>query len=243
MKKKRTTARGAASIEPAFSQAARVCIIADPADPVAGSLPARWAAKELEAALAESLTYYRNARAFWAELADRAKSVYKPDIAIGEYPVIRGHWADRLPAIDEDIAFMAGVPARTVSSGAAQQENVRHAINEAKARPMRADSTCRHGKPEGFEHGKPLGIDVYCAKTPASVRIYYRHVNHAERFEKVEMRRKGKKFHALIPAAYTDTVYPIQYYFELIGGPEKAWLYPGLGKDLTTQPYFVLRKQ
>src|SRR6185369_15497714 len=55
-------------------------------------------------ALDESLKAYRAARAAWAELANRAKSVYISDITVGENPQLRGHWLDRLPAIDADIA-------------------------------------------------------------------------------------------------------------------------------------------
>jgi hypothetical protein len=53
----------------------------------------------------------------------------------------------------------------------------------------------------------------------------------------------GKQFLAKIPAAYTDTQYPLQYYFELKEGPKSAWMYPGFNKELTNQPYFVVRKR
>src|ERR1700682_5769264 len=39
---------------------------------------------------------------------------------------------------------------------------------------------------------------------------------------------------------YTDSQYPLQYYFELRQGPESAWLYPGFADNLTGQPYFVV---
>jgi hypothetical protein len=45
-----------------------------------------------------------------------------------------------------------------------------------------------------------------------------------------------------IPADYTDTPYPLQYYFELSNASGQAWLYPGLGPTLTDQPYFLLRQ-
>jgi hypothetical protein len=49
-------------------------------------------------------------------------------------------------------------------------------------------------------------------------------------------------YRASIPAAYTDSPYPLQYYFELRTGPGTAWLYPGLGTNLAAQPYFVVRE-
>src|SRR5207245_2289876 len=52
-------------------------------------------------ALEESLKAYRAARASWEELANRAK-VYVSDITVGELQHLRGHWRDRLPAMDAD---------------------------------------------------------------------------------------------------------------------------------------------
>jgi hypothetical protein len=55
------------------------------------------------------------------------------------------------------------------------------------------------------------------------------------------MKKSGKHFKAKVPADYTDSQYPLQYYFEIIE-PKNAWLYPGFSQDLTNQPYFVVRK-
>jgi hypothetical protein len=54
------------------------------------------------------------------------------------------------------------------------------------------------------------------------------------------MRLNGAKAEASIPASYIDSVFPIQYYFELRTN-QRAWLYPGLNADLNNQPYFVVR--
>jgi hypothetical protein len=72
--------------------------------------------------------------------------------------------------------------------------------------------------------------------------MYYRHVNQAERFESVEMPLQGGAYRASIPAAYTDSPYPLQYYFEVKEFAGKAWLYPGFAADLANQPYYVVRR-
>jgi hypothetical protein len=156
--------------------------------------------------------------------------------------VQRGHWLDRLPAIDEDIALMAKKLEQTQSSTVAQQDNVRFAIQEVTGRPVRPFTVCHHIQPEQFKAGESLGIELSIEKAIESVRLYYRHVNHAERYETVEMQLTDKIYRASIPADYTKSQYPLQYYFELREGPEKAWLYPGFTADLTNQPYFVVRK-
>jgi hypothetical protein len=71
--------------------------------------------------------------------------------------------------------------------------------------------------------------------------MYYRPVNQAERYQTVEMHGQATRFAAEIPGNYTNSPYPLQYYFELRRGPASAWLYPGLGPELMDQPYYVVR--
>ena len=94
-------------------------------------------------ALEESIKYYRKAKNFWTDLAFQAKDVYKSDITVGENEVLRGHWQDRLPAIDEDIVFMSDLLGQTKSSGVAQKENVRISIQKAMERPVRPSAGSR----------------------------------------------------------------------------------------------------
>ncbi len=193
-------------------------------------------------ALELSLKTYQKARDFWIKLANIARDIYKHDITIGELDVIRGHWLDRLPAIDEDIDLMRKILEQTPSSKASQQDNVRLAIQEAMGRPKRDSAICHHNQPKHFKTGVPLVLKLSTEKVIGSVWLYYRHVNQAERFKTEEMQRMGKSFRATIPADYTNSLYPLQYYFELREKPESAWLYPGLSANLTQQPYYAVRK-
>lgn len=190
-------------------------------------------------ALEESLTAYRAARATWEELANRAK-VYISDITVGELQHLRGHWLDRLPAMDADIALMARKLVEA-KPGAARPE-VADAIREAVGRPQRVRIACRHTPPARFRPGQPLNLELTVAKKPASVRVYYRHVNHAERYESSEMQGRERSYRATIPAGYTDSPYPLEYYFEVSTEPGRATLYPGFAADLNNQPYFVVRR-
>jgi hypothetical protein len=49
-------------------------------------------------------------------------------------------------------------------------------------------------------------------------------------------------YSATIPATYTDTPYPIQYYFEVKLSATAATIYPGFGAELAGQPYFAVRR-
>jgi hypothetical protein len=193
-------------------------------------------------ALEESVRYYRKARDFWAELSVRSGVVYKPDITIGENPVIRGHWRDRLPAIDEDIAFMVSLLEQIPSNTGARKDTVKLAVQEATGRPVRIKASIKHSQPEGYNAGNPMTIEISIDRKPSAVLMHYRHVNHAERYETSEMIFTGTGYQATISATFTDSEYPIQYYFELREGSNKAWLYPGFNPDLTNQPYFILRR-
>jgi hypothetical protein len=72
--------------------------------------------------------------------------------------------------------------------------------------------------------------------------MHYRHVNQAESYETAPMVRDGNALTAEIPGRYSDSPYPLQYYFELRRDAGAAWLYPGFAADLSNQPYFVVRQ-
>jgi hypothetical protein len=102
--------------------------------------------------------------------------------------------------------------------------------------------SCRHNPPDAFVPKQELAVAVKIAQgtEPVTARLHYRHVNQAERYVTAELQQLGDEYRTAIPAAYTDSPYPIQYYFELRQGPQKAWLYPGFNPELTNQPYFVV---
>ncbi len=191
------------------------------------------------AALELAVKYYRAARSTWAELAEKGR-VYQSDITVGEEPQLRGHWLDRLPAMDKDIAALeeklkSAAPGAVDGLAAA-------AIKLALAKPQRAPVECRHTPPSTFRAGQPIPLTISTRQSLASVRLYYRHVNQGERYQETPMQAAGGVYTATIPAAYTDTQYPIQYYFELRFDAASAALYPGLGPDLVRQPYFAVRR-
>ena len=98
----------------------------------------------------------------------------------------------------------------------------------------------------GFEPGQPVTIGLRIQPTveglPISVRLHYRHVNQAEPYRVAGMAGGDEAYSATIPGDYTDSAYPLQYFFELRRGSTQAWLYPGLSKDLANQPYLVIRR-
>lgn len=191
-------------------------------------------------ALEEALKAYRTAREAWAEIVARTKDVYMADITVGEARHLRGHWADRLKSIDADIA---AIEAKLESAKPAQTDGpIAHAIAEALGRPQGRAVAERHTPPARFQPGRSLPVEFAAEKDYASVLLHYRRVNHAERWRNEPMQSEGRLWRSTIPSDYTQTPYPLQYYFEMKDAPESAALYPGFGEQLTGQPYFVVRK-
>lgn len=178
----------------------------------------------------QALAEYRKARDVWASMAQRAKGIYLPDVTYGRTPNRRGHWLDRLPAIETDLAAMQTAiqrPAGTASTVVLE-------------RPPRMAARCTHTSPASFTPGKPFSVSLLLADAPSSARLHYRHVNHAERWQSVDMQRADQTCVASIPADYTNSQFSLQYYFELRQGPGSAAMYPGLNAELANQPYFVV---
>ncbi|MBI3210248.1 MAG: hypothetical protein HYZ37_15285 [Candidatus Solibacter usitatus] len=146
-----------------------------------------------------------------------------------------------MPAIDADIAALE--KKLNDAKPGAEQDRVARAIKDALGRPNRPAVSARHSGPKSFQRTKALQLEISFAGKPSAVRLYYRHVNQAERYESVDMEDRGGRFLAAIPAAYTATPFPIAYYFEVTTGANARVLYPGLGPDLIQQPYYVVRME
>lgn len=194
-----------------------------------------------QTALREAINKYRQARDAWAEFAEVARNAYQPDITIGEYFLLRGHWLDRLPLIDDDIARLEEKLAAT-ENAAAPDEHVSACIQAALGRPRRTTIAARHEPPSNFRPGQPVTVELTPDRAPRAVRLVYRHVNHAERYETLPMEADGGQFRAVIPADYTESPYPLVYYFEVDPASGDTSLYPGFEPDLANQPYFVVRQ-
>ena len=175
------------------------------------------------------------------ELAEEARGVYAADLSVSDKLSERGQWIDRLAGIDEDIARMEARAAATVA--VSDDQRVRGAVAGALATVARLPAPCTHTPPAGFTPRAAVPLELRIAGGGAeAVRCHYRHVNQAERFMTLAMEKEGSVHRASIPAAYTDSPYPLQYYFTLSKEGSPASMHPGLGSERMSQPYFVLRR-
>jgi hypothetical protein len=195
------------------------------------------------AAKAGALRLYRSAREAWAGVVDVTKGVYASDVSYGDGPFKRGHWSDRLAAIDHDIA---AVEASATPAVAAPWDKERAAalLREAAAHPQRPAVNATHAQPGPFRRGEPVALALAfpADHEQASVVLHYRRVNQSEAWRSAPMQLGNRSWHAEIPGPYTDSDFALQYYFEPTDPAGQAWIHPGLGSALSRPPYLVLRQ-
>lgn len=192
------------------------------------------------AALHSAIEYYQRARAAWATMAERASKIYRPDLTFGDMPVRRGHWKDRLPGIDRDLAAMENL--KSGNSAPEKKSEASAYIQKAVGRPMRDTVALKHRAAPSFQPGTALQV-LFAVPSSARItagRLHYRQVTHGERWKVVDMMFDGKTLGATIPGDYTRSEFALQYYVEVQGGANTASLFPGLDIKRGNQPYFVI---
>jgi hypothetical protein len=199
------------------------------------------------AALEAALRTYRAARTTWKHIVEVTENAYVQDMTYGDASFQRGHWSDRLAAIDADIAAMERKTREDAPAHAAPAlppGKIAALVSAVLDRPLRpAAGSVVHVPPTSWRRGQlvPLSLKAIDGSIRAkTIRLFYRRTDQAEPWNATPMHVRPELAEGVIPADYANTSYPLQYYFELSDESGQAWLYPGLGPALTNQPYFVL---
>jgi hypothetical protein len=190
--------------------------------------------------LRQALDSYAAARRAWCEVIDQA-SVYRPDLTVGGEPWLRGHWSNRLPAIDADLADMEAEWQRAGGAEPGPASPLADLVVRVPA------ATYEHQPPPPFTPGQALNVAIRVRLRDGgdqlTLELHYRHVNQAETYTVEPMRASvDDSFEASIPAAVTDSPYPLQYFFVLRRGAA-VWRYPDLAPDLSNPPYIVVQQR
>ena len=185
-----------------------------------------------------ALARYTEARDAWSTMAQRAALVYQSDISYGDVRGRRGDWSDRLPAINSDLDAMSEA-VKTRPGGGNGKAKTDALIDMVTATPPRPNMTARHMPANSFRPGESLPISLTAVSEIESVQIFYRHVNQGERWLSKPMTKTGQAFAATIAGEYTQSVYPLQYYFEL-QQTDASVFHPEFDATLSNEPYFVV---
>jgi hypothetical protein len=193
--------------------------------------------------LTEAVKAYRTARDAWAAMAEQAKAIYRADITYGPTPNMRGHWFDRITGIDADLGDMEKHGTQPVAGAATSADPavVRRAIGVVLSRPQKTSFAARHTPATRFEPGKPVVLALSLAPGKSrKVTLMYRQADQSQRWRMADTTWGNGAYGSAIPADYTESQYPLLYYFELheVAG---SGIYPGFSKDLSNQPYFLVR--
>lgn len=185
----------------------------------------------------KSVALYQNGRNSWANMAERAKTVYKTDLSYGP----SGHWIDRIPSFDEDIADMkTRIENPKFTNTNLEASVVDRAVQRATSKLERQTVEVGHVPQKSFRRGTPLSISLESPKRPQRVSLYYRHINQSEYWQSIALKQDGNTYTGEIPKEFTDERFPLQYYFEIATSPSKATLFPSLANNLANVPYFVV---
>jgi hypothetical protein len=108
------------------------------------------------------------------------------DVTVGGEAWLRGQWADRLAALDADLADMQNELNRATNGST--EPMAAPLLTELEPAPLVVQ--CRHEPPASFESGQPLAIEFSSRGTdgePIDAMLHYRHVNQAERYVNLRM--------------------------------------------------------
>lgn len=186
---------------------------------------------ELKLAIEE----YELACEAWRVLAKAAMGQYRVDLTFGHIAQQRGCWMDRIPAIEEDIERMRVLLKQAAPSDAAAEQPALIGYRSPLSLPQLS-----HEKPASFTPGKAVCIRLNAPEN-AEVKLHYRHVSQGELYNVVPMNGQNGVLEAEIPADYTNSPFPLMYWFELRQDNGAACFFPGLGEHLDAQPYYTVR--
>jgi hypothetical protein len=182
--------------------------------------------------LESALVANRRARDAWIELVDVSEGVYQSNLRFGPERNEHGNWADRLTGIEADVDAMAA-ELRSLADDPGKEVEIITAD-----RP--ATTGLRHQPPTSFVPGDELVLTAAVDAKVAAVRLRYRHVNQAERWQDVDLALESGRCTGAVPAEYTGSRYPLMYFFLVEHSDGGVALDPGFEPDLANQPYHLI---
>jgi hypothetical protein len=188
-------------------------------------------------ALPGAVAAYRSALVAWQDAAARADRVYVADLTYGPQDRLRGHWRDRVEAIEADMRDI-----EALLDGTRPIEDLSDAPTNGDVEPPREIGVVHHPPPH-FRPGEDLRLMLGVNGAVARTTLRYRPMNQALPVSSLGMNRDRDQFVAVIPGVELDASFPLAYAFVLQATNGYAWRYPAIGADLTGQPYVVVRSR
>ena len=189
----------------------------------------------------EALNNYLKAKNSWNVAAVISKKYYLPDLSYGPQSWLRGRWDDRLPAINQDIDHMRNILIKSKNKYNKSKKAL-NLINYIKNWKNDQNILVNHLPPKNYIKGKKISLSCNLNINKNLLGyINYREVNQSKKWKRKKLIKSKNIYNSVIPSRFTNTQYPIQYYFEFTDKKHSSFS-PGFNKYLSNQPYYVLRQ-
>ena len=197
------------------------------------------------ARLARAYGSLLTARAHWAQTATLGDQHYARNLLFDIGTGIRrnGNWTDRLAGqIDKDIATLE---AALRAQGIAPDATVAPLAYESMDAPVRAPQDVCFTVPCVVRAGERVALQVQDTDVSAfaGMRAYYRHTNHREDYQGIDMVRAGDCWTGEIPAAYVTAAWDMFVYFVGHTYQGTTVMLPGMYSRHADFPFFVVRTE
>ena len=190
----------------------------------------------------KALSNYVKAKNSWEEAAIISKKYYLPDLSYGPQSWLRGRWDDRLPAIVEDINYMKKSLLQNTKIAKPLQKNIKM-ISLIENWNIDQNILISHIPPKYFKRGESIYLSCKLnKKNHLPAYLHYREVNQSKKWSKKKLIKINEDYKSVISKTFTQTNYPIQYYFEFTGMVYSSFS-PGFNSYLSNQPYHLIRQK
>jgi hypothetical protein len=183
------------------------------------------------------MKHAKKAVSHWEDAAGISRGLYHDDITYGPQSWLRGSWHTRLPEMQAELLDLEALRRLGGTETVPADERTRAAVRALEAHVPAVLEPTKLDCESQFVAGEPFQIRLK-VKTDTPPILHYRHVNQAERWQELEMRRGLDEYVAEIPPAYTDSKYHLQFFISFLDG-HRARIAPGLAEDLANEPYFT----
>ena len=100
-----------------------------------------------------------------------------------------------------------------------------------------------HLPPKNFKRGETIYLSFKLNKeNNLPAYLHYREVNQSKKWVKKKLIKTNGYYKSKISKTFTETIYPIQYYFEFTGQFYSSFS-PGFNNYLSNQPYYLIRQK
>ncbi len=190
----------------------------------------------------EALKNYLKAKKAWEVAAKISKKYYLPDLSYGPQSWLRGRWDDRLPAINKDIDDMRVILIKNKKKYKKIKKDLK-IINYVENWNDNQNILVNHLSPKNYIKGEKIFLSCKLDLNKNFLGyIHFREVNQSKKWIRKKLIKKQGIYKSIISSSFTNTNYPIQYYFEFIDNKHSKFS-PGFNKFLSNQPYYLLRQK